>query len=616
MTKNKQKDTFKVLSDAEHILLRPQMYIGSTSAEKVKCFVDGNYSELSIVPGLFKIFNEVLDNSIDEFIRTNGDYANKIEVNINHNSLVGSSVSVRDNGRGIPVEKLETGVYRPYAAWHLPRAGTNFGDERDTIGAHGLGSYLTNVFSTEFNGETCDGNKHFFLKTVGNSGKVIENNVHVPNNTESFTCVTFSPDFSIFGVDDFDQDHLTLIKERLNNLAVCFPGITFKFNGETIKFRTVKAYSEQFSDNPVVYSDDDNLLIFANAGSDEEFRYQSYVNGLHMSEGGSHIDYVMSSVIDELRPKINKKHKIDIKPNAIMQNLVFVSILRNMKNLKFHSQTKERLTNPKDEIREQFSKVNFSKIAQKIMETPEIIDPIVEATIQKKLLAERLAAARKQKKMKKVRVVSHIEAMSKDPEKKILFISEGDSAMNPLCQFRDPETIGGYPLRGKVKNTRGLSPKEIVDNKEIRELLSIVGLEIDKPADNLNYGTIAIMTDADTDGASIACMLINLFYNWPKLFEEQRVYIAITPLFVAKKKSKVQYFYNFDEYHSANLDKGWTVKYTKGLGTLSEEAYSDMINNPRLLRIDLGDNPETVLEMAFGSESQLRKDWLLGEKSI
>ena len=170
------------------------------------------------------------------------------------------------------------------------------------------------------------------------------------------------------------------------------------------------------------------------------------------------------------------------------------------------------------------------------------------------------------------------------------------------------EYIGGYPLRGKVMNVRGMKPVEIMKNKEIAELLSIIGLEFGKPAIDLNYGKIAIFTDADTDGSHILSLLLNLFSNWPMLFAEGRICRMLSPLYVCTKGKDVKWYYTKEEFDKANL-KGYTVDYMKGLGSLPKQIYKDVINNPSLVTFDNDDNFKS-LELAFGDDADSRKKWM------
>lgn len=608
-----KSDEFKILNDRDHCLNSPYMFIGSTSNEQITGMFNGELRQtLEIVPGLIKIINEVLDNSIDEYIRTKGKFGNRIDITVDNGTPVVPEciVMVKDNGRGIPVDKVD-GIYRPVAAWTHARAGTNFSEERSTIGAHGYGAYLTNVFSNWFIGETFDGTTHLKLHCENNAEKIKHLKTSKNKSGSTYTKVEFAPSLSILGgLSAITDDHVLAIKDRLNNLAVCFPGIQFSLNGEKIKFKSLKDYASSFSEHYVSYDDDDNILILANSGKEEEFLCLSYVNGLHIKSGGSHIEYIMSSLIDHLRPMAEKKFKIEVKPSHIRQHLMCVNIIRNMQNLKFDSQTKDRITNPWGDIKSHIV-IDFEKLAKKILNTPEIIDPIVEMIIYKKEMADRLALARKQKGIKKKRVLKHVRAMAPNPADRLLLVSEGDSASGRIASVRDPNKVGSYPLRGKILNTRGIKPSRMIENKEIGELMAILGLELGKPAVNITYGKIAIFTDADTDGSAIACLLVNFFSMWPELFAEKKIYRAITPLFISTKKSDRKYFYTHEEYRNANLGSGWETDYVKGLGSLPKDVYSEMVNEPRLVEIKFDDSSMESLEMAFGNDTQLRKDWLL-----
>jgi DNA gyrase/topoisomerase IV subunit B len=608
-------DNFDVLDDAQHIRLRSGMYIGSTSPEKITGIFHGEYKTLEVVQGLLKIINEIIDNSVDEFVRTDGEYANKIEVHIVEVefSLQGPvyEVRVKDNGRGIPIVK-HGDEYQPVLAWTRARAGSNFDENRTTLGANGVGSFCTNVFSTYFKAVTADGKQKLRLECINGANIV---SVDVSKSKAKGTSVTFKPDLSLFNINEISQDHLDFIHDRLENLMVCYTGLSFTFNGEPIKYRSAKQFSTKFHPNAIMQQDESNILIFAPSGESEEFRLLTYVNGLWIKNGGSHIDYIIDSIVPPLRTHIKRKHKIDVMPNQIKSHLMLAVYSRKFNNMKFDSQTKERLTNTRAEVATQYKGFDFEKIAKRILTTPEILDPMINALLFKKQRDEQLALARQQKKIKKIRVVNHIEAQSKNPKEKILFIAEGLSAIGQLLNVRDPKTVGGYPLKGKVMNTRNMKPSDIIKNKEISELMSILGLEFGKPATNINYGRIAILTDADTDGASIACLLYNFFSNWEDLFNGH-IYKCQTPLYICRKGKDIKWFYTKDEFDKFN-SKGYTVEYFKGLGSLPKEVYKEVINNPRLVEIRI-DNKEDLdaLEMAFGDVSQLRKDWLLWTDKI
>jgi DNA gyrase/topoisomerase IV subunit B len=297
-------------------------------------------------------------------------------------------------------------------------------------------------------------------------------------------------------------------------------------------------------------------------------------------------------------------------PNAVKQHLLFASWCTGFKSLRFDSQSKERVTNSVAEVTEFFKDIDFDKIAKQILNCPAILDPMISAILYKKELAEKLALQKKQKSVTKLRVINHIAATDSNPENRILFLAEGLSAIGPLIAVRDPKKHAGYPLRGKVMNVRGMKHIDIMGNKEITELLSIIGLELGKPAKNLNYGKIAIMTDSDVDGASIFCLLLNLFSNWPELYKEGRIVRLMTLLYSCVKGKTVQTFFDktsFDKFNS----KGYEVSYNKGLGTLTKEVYKACLHDPYFVEVLPSNDNFKKLQMAFGDSSEPRKEWML-----
>jgi DNA gyrase/topoisomerase IV subunit B len=405
---------------------------------------------------------------------------------------------------------------------------------------------------------------------------------------------------------------MTYLQDRLENLVICFPELEFRLNGKKIQTTPIKQLARKYSENSVCVSNETSSLVLFSSGQDADFRLLSYVNGLHIKNGGSHIEYYLRSLIEELRDLIKKKHKIEVAPAGIKQHLALISHVRGFKNPKFDSQTKERLTNTNAEVTEQLGGFDFRKIAKQILDTEEIINPIIEAILFKKELAERQALARQQKKLQKTRIANHIQAQSQNRDETTLFITEGLSAVGQILSTRDPKKVGAYPLKGKIMNTHGMKPVDIMKNKELSELVSILGLEFGKPAVDPNYGKIAIMSDMDVDGSAIMCLLIHFFSNWKNLFEDGRVYRCLTPLYIASKGKDVRYYYNKQEFTDAKLDSKWEVDYVKGLGSLPKQVYKEMINNPRLVKISLGKADLDSLEMAFGDDADKRKTWLMG----
>lgn len=611
--------TFKLLTDEEHLKLRPSMYIGSIDEADISSYFINldkstpkttEYKTIKIIPGLLKIINEIIDNSVDENIRTAGKYANKIDVTMSPN-LEGFEVSVTDNGRGIPIVKPDgLDEYRPVLSWSRARSGTSFDASRVTLGANGVGSFATYVFSQQFTGETHDGTHSLVFEKDGYK-------VRVGASKKNFTKVTFQPNTELFngGKVSF-QVHSEYIRQRLINLSVCYPKIHFTFNKESVSVGNIQELANSFYKDNIVVKDKDFSIVIGSTADVQEFRFHSFINGLHTPNGGSVIDFISSEICSGLQPLIKKKHKIEVTPSQIKNNLFIGLYLSNFENLKFDSQTKEKITNSRSEVAEYFKDYDFSIISKKILNSDNIIHPIIDAILYKKELAERLELARKQKKSKKLDIVNHIQATHEDPNECILFITEGLSAMGPLLSTRKSNKIGGYPLRGKILNVHGMKPIDIMNSQTISELCSVIGLEINKPPVNLNYGKIAIMTDADVDGMCIRALLFNLFYLWGRtLFNENRIFVVKSPLFSMKKGNDLKLFYSFDEYHEMGKGlKGYETTYFKGLGTMPLDVYDECINNPKLVPITM-DNyiDEAYLNMAFGESSELRQKWLLNE---
>ena len=584
------------------------MYMGSASKEEIERFVLGEWKKATYVPALSKMVDEILDNSIDEAIRTNFKFANKINVSINNNE-----VTVTDNGRGIPQDKIfdeasNENILRPVAAWTKVNAGTSFDDERVTIGTNGVGSAATNFLSKSFSGKTWSNKKSIQLdcKDGADAMKVKTGN-KVGNGTE----VSFVPDFDLFEVDSLEQlDTIILIEDRLISLQMAFPEIQFSFNKKKIMVNNFKKYSEMFSDT-VIMEKTNNLSYFI-APSEDGFRTNSYVNGVNTRQGGTYVDHFMNTIIDSLTVKIKRRHKVEVLKTTIKSGITFVMFARNFVNPKFDSQTKERLTNPIGNIKEHLDicQVRDAEwLAQKILNTPDIIDPIIEAQLAKKLAADRRAATLAQKKLRKVKVAKHISANKDNATLKIV---EGDSAMGFLLKVRDPDTIGAFPLRGVIMNTWDMKPAEVLKNKELSELVAVLGLDINDPdsVDNMTYKYIATLTDADHDGIGhISPLLIAFFYKfWPRLLLENRVQITRTPIMISTKAKDVKWFYTYEDAQAFKKNGGYHHRYIKGLGSLTEDEYHIIINKPEYDTVTVDD--ASVFQMMFGKDSSLRKEYM------
>ncbi|AUR85804.1 hypothetical protein NVP1081O_069 [Vibrio phage 1.081.O._10N.286.52.C2] len=591
-------EKFEILSDRMHVLRRPNMYIGSVNNESSQRFVLGEYREIEYVPGLIKIINEIVDNSLDEAIRTKFKFANVIDVKIE-----GNRVTVSDNGRGLPQDMIIDSngkeLLRPEAAWTRTKAGTSFDDERTTIGTNGVGSALTNFFSHQFTGTTCDGKNTVMVKCSNNGERTF---VRTDKGGTQGTSVEFIPDFNRFGVFGISKQDELIIQDRLATLSVAFPEITFRYNGKK-HAPTLKQYAKMF--NTAVTHEDKNVAVFI-AGS-EEFRQNSFVNGVNTSSGGTHVDYFMNKLCDELIPMIKRKTKVNVPKPQLKNGLTLGLFIRDFVDPKFDSQTKERLTSSQAEVSPYLKDLSYDKIAKRVLAEDDIILPIIEALLAKQNAAEARELAKKQKSSQKAKVAEHIKASQPGGT---LFLTEGKSAIGYLIKVRDSKKHGGMPLRGKVLSTWGKRPAEIMKNKELCDIMSVLGLQLGNPnIRDMYYNDIGILVDADVDGkGSIFPLLLAFFYNWPELYKQKRIKFVRTPVVIATKAKETQWFYSIEEYRKAKLGKLWKIRYIKGLGSLTETEYKRVIVDPVYDEIVIDD--PTGFELLFGDNTDKRKEWM------
>lgn len=603
-----RKNVVKQLTDIEHVRKRPGMYVGDvTLSEHPKWVANEDGTQISkqdatFVPAILKLFDEIISNSIDEAFRTNMKFANQISVVVE-----GDEIMVCDNGRGISAA-IAPGSKDPQsvAAFTSLRAGANFSDESVvSIGTHGLGASLVNILSSKFDVITCDGKDLTQIKCRDGMTKVTST---FSKNRKRWTQVSFTPDFSLFGVNFLTETHVALIRKRVTDLAACFPEITFKFNKRVVKAKRFRDYMAMLA--PLYELKEEDTYKLGIFPSDEPDQI-SFVNGIDTYEGGTHIDWVKHKIVTELLARLNKKHKkLNLKPADVRNKLTFVLITNSIESPKFRSQTKEYLTNNYNEFSHLFDGVDDDGIINRLLRHPEIIDPIIETKKLKLEAQDRVNLRAQKRKAKKLKIPKHIAANG-NPKHTILHICEGNSAVGQLCNVRDPDLHGGYPLRGKPLNVFGRKPVEIMKNAEYAELMQIIGISIGDPVANLNYNKIRIMADADHDGNSIVGLLLNFFMLWPELYEQRRISLIRSPICIATKGKTIKRFYDLHDYKAANLTSAWHVKYIKGLGSLSKDEYEFMINNPNEADFVMTKESFASLDLIFNNDSAGRKTWLL-----
>ena len=608
---------FRKLTDIEHVLLRPFMYIGSIVPHKELVYLyDGQLvwqEEVEYNPGFIKIFDEIISNSVDEHKRN--QKLNEISVIINFDS---GKISVIDNG-GIPVvEHAEHKQWIPEMIFSNLKAGSNFDDteKRVVAGTNGVGSTLTNIFSKQFSVTTCDGHKKFH--------QVFSNNMHdrtepkISKHKSGFTEVSFIPDFARFGMSGIDETSYFILFKRCLDVAACNNKLKVNFskiqNGVIsswkLEFKSFKEYINLYTSDFFYEESNDWQIAFSK--SETGFSNISFVNSVFTKDGGTHVDYITNQLIIILRELIKKKHKVEVKPNEI-RNYLKVFINCTIVNSSFSSQTKEKLiTEPRD-----FNTQHevLEKTAKEILKS-EIVAQILDWIESKERAQERAELRKLNKNLDKKQSPKLIDAQKKgDREDCILGIYEGLSAVSAVRKFRDSQTIGAYPLKGKFINVTDLKSSEIIKTKEAVELMAAIGLKLGESPTDLRYGKIYIYTDADPDGNHIAASLINFFNRfWPELFDEGRIYKVMTPLVVAKRGKQTLSFYTnaeFKEWYSKITPSAWQIEYKKGLASLEDEEYEIIIKNPHAIKIINDKEYKASLEAWFGKDSQPRKERIL-----
>jgi len=414
-------DNFKLLSDKDHVIQRFSMYGGSQVLQEETAFIDAEFQTVKVVGGLLKVINEIIDNSVDEHVRTKREFATKIDVTVDANG----TVTVSDNGRGIPTNKVDTPdgpEFQMVAAFTRARAGSNFDDDtRESIGMNGIGSMITFVTAAKFEARSADGKKE--VKMTGFNGQIYQ--ITTKQTPRQGTTIKFTPDYAFFGMDNIDATHIKLIEERVKSLALAFDTIKFKFNDQLQKVR----YVDYFGECDTFATEH---ALFSIAKSDGSFQTHSLVNGLSV-KSGTHIDYFVSTVVSEFREVLKRRKKTDITAARLKQHLRVHAVVNGFGQLKFDSQTKERVTNSSAECREAIGEVDAKKIVARLMKNTDLIDEITAYTkMQEDLLAKKdLNKLEKKKKIVSDKYVAAIGGTQR------IFVVEGD------CLQEDTEIIRG-----------------------------------------------------------------------------------------------------------------------------------------------------------------------------
>ena len=504
-------------TDHEHVLLRPEMFIGSieTQSEYLWVFNDNSFihKKINYIPGLLKIFDEILVNAADNKQRDKN--MKKLKVTMDENCI-----SVFNDGESIPIViHKDFNIYVAELIFGFLRTSSNYNDEkeRSVSGTFGFGSKLTNIFSTKFIVETQDSQRGKKFKQVFTNNMLTKSEPIIKDSTgPDFTRITFYPDFKKFGLEKLDTDMINLFRRRVYDIAGVCPSLKVYLNDSQIKIQNFKQYVDLYlqSNTTKFYCKLNEKWEVLVCGA-KEFKQVSFVNAICTSKGGSHVNFITDQICKAITESINKKHP-DIKPKHVKNHLwVFVNAL--IINPKFDGQTKDTLT------------TKSTKFASDAILPMEFLSKIIKSDISSSVIELAQFKTSKQLKKtdgKKVNVL-HIpklddanDAGGKFGHQCTLILTEGDSAKALAVaglSVIGRDRYGVFPLKGKPLNVRDASNKSIMENVEITSLKQIIGLQTGKKYEDtksLRYGHILIMADQDHDGSHIKGLIINFFQNF------------------------------------------------------------------------------------------------------
>jgi DNA gyrase/topoisomerase IV subunit B len=614
------------LSDYTHIRLRTNMYFGSCDphTQTVINYNNGKpiIEEQTWVPALYTSFREILDNASDELI--GHGFGNRIDITYDEKELI---FSVEDNGRGIPIDYDTT--HKQYLATMVlsePRAGRNFGERGEVAGTNGIGSSATAITSEWFEFEIHRDNKKFVQRFQ--EGNIVDPRLQVtkPKITDvrsekTGTFIKYRPSKEVFQHRILPE---SFVKSRVMEFAINNPNIKVYYNGEHLK---VKPKPEQtlFPDlKPISIEVNEEgfkskFWIIPNFVESGDHAH-TIVNNIPAFNGGVHIEtfkrVFFANLLNGLERE-SKKRKLSPNRSDITEGTLIYNIT-NMKAPNFDSQSKTRLINEDvAQILKRFlDNEDFYKDV--IKKNKEWIDQIYQRCSDRTQKKDAGEIAKLAKKVLRNKVPRLMDATGNNRHACIIFIAEGDSAIGGISSVRNPEIHGGLGLRGKVMNVNGESPKKVLDNQALTDIMNSLGLIIGQKARRaeLRYGKVYIATDADPDGYNIAALLMNFFHSyWPELFDpkmEPFVYIFQTPFIIAEKGKVRKYWYahNYHEFDSTNWS-GWAITRAKGLGTLTEEDWTHSIQNPVAIPIVDDGKMTEALDLIFsGKRADDRKSWI------
>jgi DNA topoisomerase-2 len=637
VVKKSIEEIYQKKTQREHVLLRSGVYIGEVNNINEELWVLENQKMIKKItkfsPGFLKIFDEILSNATDHA----GKDTTCDTIRVNYNSESGE-ICVFNNGNGIPIVlHKEHQIYIPQLALGTLLSGSNFDDSsnRTTIGMNGMGATLTNIFSKKFIVETLDQERNLkYYQEYSDNMNVIGEPIitKVSKKEKGYTRVTFIPDFPRFKLTNLNKNIRELIDKRVID-ALNSTTATIYLNDIKLKQKNFLDYIKLYFKDPPpkIYHEIDPKSGWEYAIVHAETHSQvSFVNGHNTTGGGSHVNYILNGIISKLKVIIETKKKVkDLKPSYI-KDKIFIFVKCTVFNPSFNSQSKETLTtNYKD----------FGKI-------PQVSDAFIEKLYKSPIVQEivDLCKFKENAALNKTtdgRKVNRIYIEKKDFEDAIwagtakgnqctLILTEGLSA----CTFAKwgrgvvgIEKYGVYPLKGVGLNVRDATMTQLMNNTEINDLKQIIGLKNDtvyKNTNDIRYGKIMLLTDADDDGKHISALIMNFFhYCYPSLLKLNFLNTIRTPMVKATKGKSVLEFFNEQDYTKwqeiTQNHNSYSIKFFKGLGTSKKDDAIDTFKKIDKLKIEYyyKDNLcDNAIELAFEKDKNVKKISVADNSSI
>ena len=597
-------DAIVTLSPREHIRLRPGMYVGVVG--------DGSQPD----EALYVLIKEVVDNSIDEFIMGAG---RQIDI-----TLADNVVTVRDYGRGIPLKSLAAAVGQ------MNTGGKYGGDAfKKTVGLNGVGVKAVNMLSEEFTARSVrDGE----ARTVTFAkGLEVSDRWESGVNEKNGTFISYRVDKEIFGEYAYNLEY---VEQKIRNYSYLNLGLTLNFNGKSYvsKNGLLDLVNDNMTEDPLyppIHLTGEDIEVVITHGTGYGESYDSFVNGQHTTQGGTHQTALRAAVAKTVKEFYHKDYDpSDIRTSIIAAISIKVTdpIFENQMKTKYGSKEVEPGVSVNNFVADFLTK-HLDDYLHKHAETAQILQrKIVEnekerkaiSGIQKKARETAKKVSLNNKKLRDCKI--HRTDRNELAEQSMIFITEGNSASGSITKSRDVRTQAVFSLRGKPLNCYGLSKKVVYENEEFNLLQAALNIEEDM--DNLRYNKVVIATDADVDGMHIRLLMMTFFLQFfPEVIRQGHLFVLQTPLFRVRNKKETLYCYSEEERLKAVARCGANAEITrfKGLGEISPDEFKEFIGeNMRLdkVRITKDDPIHDLLEFYMGKNTYERQGFIIDNLRI